>query len=64
MIVTSPEKKTYNYFLLELSSLEVCGVTHNTGLKTKKITVRWVKNNERVGKGLENYFKDRSNPIL
>ena len=47
MIVTWPEKKTYNYFLLELSSLEVCGVTHNTGLKTKKITVRWGKSNER-----------------
>ena len=47
LIVTSSEKKTYNYFLLELSSLEVCGVTHNTGLKTKKITVRWGKSNER-----------------
>lgn len=25
--------KTYNYFLLDLSSEEICSVTHNSGLK-------------------------------
>lgn len=35
-----PEKKTYNYFLLELSSAEVFDVTHNAGLKKRKKEVR------------------------
>ena len=37
----STATKTYNYFLLELASTEVSGVTHNAALDTTKRMIRW-----------------------